>query len=240
MLGLAFEDQRHFIGVLALKSSGVLDQECTPEIMDRLVAQRLWIDHSAIREVKRRLIEAGLIFEDWTPKAWEKRQFVSDKDPTRAERQQRYRAKKSGNALHNAPSNASVTPLDTDTDTDKGANAPLSEPAAQVADRADACPHQKIIAIYHQVLPELPGVIVSRWATSQGAANLRTRWREDRRHQEIDFWTKFFSTVRTSKHWMGENERGWQADLRWLLERRNFDKVLTQMVALKQREACHG
>lgn len=240
MLGLAFEDQRHFIGVLALKSSGVLDQDCTPEIMDRLVAQRLWIDHSAIREVKRRLLEAGLIFDDWTPKAWEKRQFISDKDQTRAERQQRYRDKKAGNALRNAPVTAEVTPLDTETDTEEEANASLSEPDKPVADRVDACPHQKIIGVYHEVLPELPGVVISRWAASQGADHLRTRWREDRRHQSIDFWKGFFSTVRTSKHWMGENERGWKADLRWLMERRNFDKVITQMVYLRQQEKANG
>lgn len=120
------------------------------------------------------------------------------------------------------------------------AKASLSEPAAPVADRVDACPHQKIIGVYHEVLPELPGVVISRWAASQGADHLRTRWREDRRHQTLDFWTAFFGTVRTSKHWMGENDRGWKADLRWLLERRNFDKVITQMVYLRQQEKAHG
>ena len=94
LLGLAFEDQRHFIGVLALKSAGTLDQAAAPKLMDKVVAQRLWIDHSAILEVKRRLIEAELIDEDWQPLAWDKRQFISDHDPSAAERMRKYRERK--------------------------------------------------------------------------------------------------------------------------------------------------
>lgn len=91
MIALAFEDQRHFIGILALKSDGALDQDCCPDLMDRIVAQRLWIDHAIIREVKKRLIAAGLINEFWQPLAWNKRQMRSDADPTNAERQRRHR-----------------------------------------------------------------------------------------------------------------------------------------------------
>lgn len=91
MIALAFEDQRHFIGILALKADGALDQDCCPDLMDRIVAQRLWIDHAIIRDVKKRLIAAGLIDEDWQPLAWNKRQMRSDADPTNAERQRRYR-----------------------------------------------------------------------------------------------------------------------------------------------------
>jgi hypothetical protein len=117
ILGLAFEDQRHFIGVLALKCAGTIDHDCPSEIIDRIVAQRLWIDHSAIREVKRRLIEAGLIDSGWQPIAWDRRQFVSDHDPSGSERQRRYREKQR-NALRNGPVMRDVVPPDTDTDTD--------------------------------------------------------------------------------------------------------------------------
>jgi hypothetical protein len=121
LISLAFEDQRHFIAVLALKCSGILDQGCAPDLMDRIVAQRIWVDQSAIREVKRRLVDAGLIGDDWQPKAWDKRQFASDHDPTRNERQQRYRERqkqKNQGDNSNALCNATVTTLDTDTDTD--------------------------------------------------------------------------------------------------------------------------
>ncbi|WP_169295550.1 hypothetical protein [Advenella sp. EE-W14] len=91
IIALAFEDQRHFVGILALKSDGVLEQNCDPELMDKIVAQQLWIDRGLIRDVKKRLVAAGLIDEDWQPKAWNKRQKVSDRDNTGAERQRRYR-----------------------------------------------------------------------------------------------------------------------------------------------------
>ena len=114
LISLAFEDQRHFIGVLALKCDGAIDDVADGDLLDRIVAQRLWIDHAVIREVKRRLIAACLIDARWQPLAWEKRQMRSDVDATGAERQRRYREAQKHNALRDA----AVTRLDTDTDTD--------------------------------------------------------------------------------------------------------------------------
>jgi hypothetical protein len=257
ILSLAFEDQRHFIAVLALKSRGVLDQDCDERLMNRIVAQRLWIAHDAIEDVKRRLIEAGLIAEDWQPLAWEKRQFSSDKDPTGAERQRRFKENMRvradnahGNALGNGQVTVAVTLPDTDTDTDieEVAKATMSRTADAAQDQSadevetkkkktkpDNCPHQEIVTLYNELLPELPHEIPSRWRGSTGEASLRTRWREDKRHQNLDFWCRFFATVRTSKFWMGENDRGWRANLTWLLTRRRFDEVLQHMVEARIR-----
>lgn len=115
MISLAFEDQRHFIGVLALKCDGAIDDVADGDLLDRIVAQRLWVDHAVIRDVKRRLISAGLIDAAWQPAAWDKRQMKSDSDSTGAERQRRYRESRKRNALRDGD----VTRLDTDTDTDK-------------------------------------------------------------------------------------------------------------------------
>lgn len=135
MIGLAFEDQRHFIGVLALKSDGAIDDVADGDLLDRIVAQRLWIDHAIIRDVKRRLVAAGLIDANWQPLAWDKRQFVSDRDGTATERKRRERAAKAAaKSLDKSTQNddvtdvsrmtsrnghGNVTRLDTDTDTDK-------------------------------------------------------------------------------------------------------------------------
>ena len=105
MIALAFEDQRHFIGVLALKSAGVLEVDCSPKLIDRIVAQRLWIDYAVIEDVKKRLVNGELIDNWWQPLAWDKRQMPSDFDATGAERQRKYR-----NALRNASHNGTVTP----------------------------------------------------------------------------------------------------------------------------------
>jgi hypothetical protein len=131
ILSLAFEDQRHFIAILALKSAGVIDQNCSEKMMNRIVAQKLWISHDAIDDVKRRLVDADLIDSDWQPKNWDKRQCRSDTDPTNADRQKRFRDKQKGvdlpleheceNAKNNSNAlcNAQVTGLDTDTEEEK-------------------------------------------------------------------------------------------------------------------------
>jgi hypothetical protein len=83
-----------------------------------MVGRKLGLTGEALENAKRRLIEVGLIDDDWQPVKWSDLQFVSDQDPTRNERQKRYREKQR-NALRNASNNAQITPLDTDTDTDK-------------------------------------------------------------------------------------------------------------------------
>jgi len=93
LIALAFEDQRHFIGILALKSQGVLDSATKISALDRIVAQRLWINVSIITDVKQRLIDAELIDEMWQPLAWESRQSESSS----ADRVRKHRAKKKVN-----------------------------------------------------------------------------------------------------------------------------------------------
>lgn len=92
---MAFEDQRHFVMLLCLKGNGVLDSECPNDpYRERLIAKALGLDPVSAAEAKRRLLEGGLISDDWQPSAWDKRQFESD---TSAERTRRYREKLKGN-----------------------------------------------------------------------------------------------------------------------------------------------
>lgn len=92
MIALAFEDQRHFIGVLALKSDGALEEGIDENLLDRIVAQRLWIDRGVVCDVKKRLIAAGLIDSSWNPVAWDKRQQPSDSSYERVKRHREKRA----------------------------------------------------------------------------------------------------------------------------------------------------
>ena len=88
---LAFEDQRHYIAVLCLKCSGVLDTlSVGPEHFERMVAKALGLDPVTGAEVKRRLLEGGIILESWQPVAWDKRQYESDPvppEPTNGDRE---------------------------------------------------------------------------------------------------------------------------------------------------------
>ncbi len=93
------------------------------------------------------------------------------------------------------------------------------------------CPHVKIVSMYNEMLPELDSVLPSRWKGSARERNLNARWKEDKRHQSLEFWEAFFSKVRGSSWHMGENPRGWKANLGWLIVRGNFDKMVEQFFA---------
>jgi len=86
-----------------------------------------------------------------------------------------------------------------------------------------ATPHEEILAAYHEILPMLPRV---RLWTDARKKLLNTRWREDPGRQSVDSWRKFFQMVSKCPHLLGENDRQWKASLPWLLELKNFAKVL--------------
>jgi hypothetical protein len=134
MITLAFEDQRHFIGVLALKGDGTLDNQCAPELLNRIVAQRLWVDYAVIGEVKKRLAAVGLIDDSWQPLAWEKRQMRSDSSTDRV-RAHREKTKRSGNGNETLPQR-SGNGLDTDTEEDKEEEKDKGEKTTQTRKRA--------------------------------------------------------------------------------------------------------
>jgi hypothetical protein len=112
---LAFEDQRHFVMLLCLKCSGVLDANAPSEAYrERLVAKALGLDGAAAAEAKRRLIEGGLITSDWQPTKWDSRQFSSDSS---SERVRKFRELRKRNVTETLPKRRSNA-IDTDTDTD--------------------------------------------------------------------------------------------------------------------------
>ena len=266
LIRLAFEDQRHFIGVLALKCDGAIDDAADGDLLDRIVAQRLWIDHAVIRDVKRRLIAAGLIDAHWQPLAWEKRQMRSDVDATGAERQRRYREAQKRNALRDG----AVTRLEEDKEEDKeDSNESLSpgfpdddagepEDQSEAADQADqpatkqtlpACPHLELLDIFAEQLPELPQPKPELWE-GQRAKNLSARWkwcltakkRSGARYattkaEALDFFRRYFGYVGKSDFLTGRDGRWAGCDLAWLVKADNFAKVLQGNYENRQQEA---
>lgn len=93
-----------------------------------------------------------------------------------------------------------------------------------------ACPHLKIIALYNEILPELTQVQPELWSGTRAKA-LATRWRESPKHQSLEFWKRFFTKLRDYRWYFGENDRGWSADLEWLVTRRNFVKLVEKFIA---------
>lgn len=151
---LSFEDQRHYVWLLALKCAGTLDKEYPRDgMLDAVVGRKLGLQGDALVNMKGRLLDMGLIDDAWQPRGWERRQYVSDaKDPTAAERMRRYRAKQrlqgtdqtasDGNEPHqtvtdrNAPVTLLLPDSDTDTDTDRD-----NPPTPQTSSQADQPGH---------------------------------------------------------------------------------------------------
>ena len=95
-------------------------------------------------------------------------------------------------------------------------------------------PYQQIVDAYHEALPELPRAVLMSESRKR---LIKSRWLEmlkskrpdgTRRYTDvesgIEWWSLFFKTAGTNRFWMGENNRGWTANLDWLLK--HHDKVI--------------
>lgn len=92
------------------------------------------------------------------------------------------------------------------------------------------CPHQEIIALYHEVLPQCPQV---RDWTSARQTQLRARWNESPDRQNLDYWRRFFEYVKSCPFLIGASavapgRKPFIADLEWLTKSANFTKVREQ------------
>jgi len=88
------------------------------------------------------------------------------------------------------------------------------------SEKISNCPHEKIIELYHRILPTMTRVEkLSRRRKSE----LRARWRE---HPDLQFWENYFTDVSQMDFLLGAGNRGWQADFEWLIKKSKFEDVL--------------
>jgi len=113
--------------------------------------------------------------------------------------------------------------------------AALENQAVAKLPTATPCDHDGVISAYHEILPELPRVAV--WGKER-ERKLKARWNGDKRHQTLDFWRWFFESVRSNPHWLGDNGKGWRADLEWFLSPSNFARVIERGIAAQQSRAA--
>lgn len=91
--------------------------------------------------------------------------------------------------------------------------------AAGVADM-----YEQIAAIYREMCPELPGV---RDMTDARRRAMHARCEAAPEGQLWTMWRELFGHVRRSSFLRGNNARGWRANLDWLINPTNFDKVMS-------------
>lgn len=107
------------------------------------------------------------------------------------------------------------------------ANASLSPAGDPPPSKVPDCPHEAILALYHELLPANPRI--KTWDGNR-AATLRTRWREDEKRQSLDYWRRFFSHVAASPFLTGQrdgsNGRPFLPGLEWMVKPSNFAKII--------------
>lgn len=91
-----------------------------------------------------------------------------------------------------------------------------------------ACPHDRIISLYHETLPQLRQV--REWNDTRRAL-LRTRWRESPKRQQLEWWRRYFEYVGESDFLMGRSppkpgQAPFQVDLEWLIRPLNMTKII--------------
>lgn len=105
------------------------------------------------------------------------------------------------------------------------------EPGQPAPTKADRIPYGRIAEIYNTVcgesLPKCLKLSTKRKNLIKGCWNLEINGVHPFRNGE--FWTAYFTDCLTNKHWIGENDRGWTADIEFLTRQ---DKVLKVLEAL--------
>lgn len=128
--------------------------------------------------------------------------------------------------VHEAPPNQEPLTINQLTDTDVSVVA--SEGLA-------ACPHKEILAVYAEVLPELPQPrvwegnrrdnLASRWRWV--VSDLKKRGKPHEKDDAIGFFRRMFAYVSESDFLMGRvGNRPWSASLPWMVKAENFAKII--------------
>ena len=88
------------------------------------------------------------------------------------------------------------------------------------------CPHQEIIALYHEILPTSPQI---RDWTPARAASLKARWNEGADRQTLEYWRKLFEYIAGQPFLTGKvvsnGRKPFFLTLDWLVKAENFAKV---------------
>jgi hypothetical protein len=114
-----------------------------------------------------------------------------------------------------------------------------TSPEVVVPDGPPDCPHDRIIELYHELMPTNPRVL--EWNDTR-RGYLRARWREKAKPNGrtqgytttdagITFWRRFFAYCAESKFLTGQSDGRpgrppFVADLEWLMKPGNFAKVI--------------
>ena len=101
------------------------------------------------------------------------------------------------------------------------------EESAPLTKQPENCPHQEIINLWHEILPELTSV---RTWSDKRSKTLKARWNskdmEGNSFNSLKFWRKFFEYIRESNFLMGRSSSGWTPTLEWVITESHFNDII--------------
>lgn len=148
-----------------------------------------------------------------------------------AERQARYRERKSRNGDDNSDvtGDVPVTPRERVRERDSIFSSADADAAGgdgkggAVQSQRRVIPGREIVDAYHELLPMLPQV---RQLTDKRKQWLKARWMEDAERQTVQWWRGFFGYVAESDFLTGRNGQWTGCSFEWLINSSNFVKVI--------------
>lgn len=209
---LAFEDRWHYVAILCCKGKGLLDAGDSQAMLMRKLSVKLGLTQRETETVLMRLEEVGLVIaETAQPCGWQDRQFLSDVSTTRV-KAYREKMKRQGNVSETAQE------AETETEQKEELTSAATPPT---------CPHQKIIALYHEHMPLNPRI--KSWEGTR-MTNLQARWRSDPKRQQLVYWERFFKHCANSAFLTGQadgrGDRPFLPSLEWMVKQSNFNKII--------------
>ncbi len=105
---------------------------------------------------------------------------------------------------------------------------PLTTTKPTAPPKAAPCPTQKIIDLFPEHCPSL---IQPRVITGSVKDMIADRWRQDAKHQELEFWVKFFDYCESLDFLTGRTsptrgEKAFRVGIEWIVKAGNFAKII--------------
>ena len=221
--------QRRLMMLLCLRCSDVL-----ATLQDDELQFALHISESELAETKALFVRKGFTDSEWNLLNWDKRQFNSDSSTERSRKSRE--AKKVSTELVATLRNVAATAPDTETDTDKEANASVGS-----ADKSPRCDTQSVVDLYHEILPELPAVrlmsdsrrkcVSAFWRFVLSSKKSDGTPRATDAVQAMEWIRGYFTRARDNDFLMGRGHKaagheGWQCDFDFLLTEKGKKHVI--------------
>jgi len=96
-----------------------------------------------------------------------------------------------------------------------------SENDISESDSKNKIPCKEILDLYHSLCPDLPKVR----STKKLFPKIRSRWRDEKDRQSLEWWKCFFQEISESRFLTGK-VNGWKANLSWIVGPENMEKIL--------------